>query len=77
MMKSAGEKNSNVKNLQFWQQHNHPIVLYSAHVFDQKLNYIHANPVVSGFVVEPAHWKYSSARNYEQNDQSVLEIDME
>jgi putative transposase len=41
------------------------------------MNYIHANPIVSGFVTEAAHWKYSSARNYENNDNNVLEIDIE
>ncbi len=77
MMKNAGNKNSNVQGLQFWQQNNHPIELYSQNVFDQKMDYIHANPIVFGFVTEAAHWKYSSARNYENNDHSVLEIDFE
>ena len=31
----------------------------------QKLDYIHQNPVVAGFVEEPEHWIYSSARDYE------------
>ena len=30
----------------------------------QKLDYIHLNPVKRGFVDDPAHWRYSSARNY-------------
>jgi putative transposase len=38
--------------------------LWSDEVFYQKLNYIHMNPVVSGFVSEPEHWLYSSARNH-------------
>jgi len=38
------------------------------------LNYIHNNPVVSGFVTAPADWKYSSARNI-AGDNTVLEID--
>jgi hypothetical protein len=33
-------------------------------VFYQKLNYIHMNPVVSGFVNQPEDWLYSSARDY-------------
>jgi REP element-mobilizing transposase RayT len=76
MFKQAGERNSNVKNMQFWQQHNHPIELWSLNVFQQKLNYIHNNPVKAGFVTNPAAWKYSSARNYADNDQTVLEIDL-
>lgn len=64
MMLEAGEKRSNVKNYQFWQQHNQPIELYSNHVIEQKIDYVHNNPVESGFVIEPHEWKYSSARNY-------------
>ncbi|MCF8368503.1 MAG: hypothetical protein K9G76_05625, partial [Bacteroidales bacterium] len=64
MMKDAGLKNSNVKNHQFWQQHNKPVELWSNHVIDQKIDYIHQNPVEAGFVDEPEQWKYSSARDY-------------
>jgi REP element-mobilizing transposase RayT len=64
MMRDAGTKNSNVKHFQFWQQNNQPIELWSNHVIDQKLDYIHNNPVVAGFVLEPHHWKYSSAMDY-------------
>lgn len=76
MFERAGLKNSNVKYRQFWQQHNQPIIIYSLKVFEQKLNYIHQNPVESGFVTDPIDWKYSSARNYGNNDQTVLEIDL-
>ena len=64
MMRHAGSINSNVKQYQFWQQNNQPIELWSNHVINQKLDYIHNNPVVAGFVVEPHHWKYSSAMDY-------------
>jgi putative transposase len=74
MMGRAGSKNSNVKKTQFWQQHNKPIELWSAEVIDQKLNYIHQNPVKAGFVLEPAHWKYSSAMDY-SGGKGLLEID--
>ena len=64
MMKEAGEKNSNVKEYQFWQQHNQPIELWSASVIDEKLNDVHNNPVEAGFVAEAVDWKYSSAIDY-------------
>ena len=75
MFEKAGKKNSNVKNQQFWQQNNKPIELWSLKVFEQKLNYIHNNPVIFGFVTNPIDWKYSSARNYGNNDDTILEID--
>ncbi len=30
----------------------------------QKLDYMHFNPVERGYVDDPIHWRYSSARNY-------------
>lgn len=74
MMERAGFKNSNVKNRQFWQQHNKPIELWSPEVIDQKLDYIHNNPVESGFVQEPHYWKYSSAIDY-SGGKGLLDID--
>jgi REP element-mobilizing transposase RayT len=76
MFERAGKKNSNVQYRQFWQQDNHPIEIWSLKVFEQKLNYIHQNPVESGFVTVPIDWKYSSARNYGNDDQTILEIDL-
>ena len=76
MFKKAGINNSNVKENQFWQQHNQPIQIWSLSVFEQKLRYIHDNPVISGFVTNPVDWKYSSARNYSNNDHTQLEIDI-
>jgi len=74
MFERAGKKQSNVNKYQFWQHHNKPIELWSEKVIKQKIDYIHDNPVKSGFVVDPIDWKYSSARNY-QDDFTVLEID--
>ncbi len=64
MFEQAGKRNGNNKNWQLWQQHNHPIEIYSNKVMEQKINYLHFNPVVAGYVERPEHWLYSSARNY-------------
>lgn len=63
-MREMGLANSNVQNYQFWQQHNQPIELDSNYLIDQKLNYIHNNPVEIGYVDNPKDWRYSSARDY-------------
>ncbi len=63
----AGKKNSNNTHNQFWQQHNKPIELWSNEVIDQKLNYIHNNPVEAGFVENEWEYLYSSARDYAGN----------
>ena len=59
-----GRQNPNNETYQFWQQGNHPIELWSNIVIDQKLDYIHNNPVTAGWVDEPEHYLYSSARDY-------------
>ncbi|MDC0584316.1 hypothetical protein OAO55_01155 [Bacteroidales bacterium] len=74
VFKRAGIKNSNVKKAQFWQQNNKPIEVWSNEVIQQKIDYIHNNPVESGFVTEPCHWKYSSAKNF-AGDIGAIEID--
>ena len=74
MMEKAGKANSNVSKRQFWQQHNKPIELWTPEVINQKVDYIHMNPVVSGFVAEPEHWKFSSALDY-AGGKGGLEID--
>jgi len=48
----AGRKNSNNRKYQFWQQHNKPIELSDNKILDQKLDYLHMNPVEEGFVDE-------------------------
>ena len=64
MMGRAGKNNSNNTTFQFWQQDNHPIELWDNYMMDQKLEYVHQNPVVAGIVDEPEHYLYSSARDY-------------
>ncbi|TLD39873.1 MAG: hypothetical protein JETT_3861 [Candidatus Jettenia ecosi] len=41
----------------------------------QKIEYIHYNPVRRGYVDDPVSWIYSSARNFRNNDASMLELD--
>ena len=65
MMNRAGEKKSNNKDFQFWQQHNHPIELPTKEIMHQRLDYVHNNPVEAGFVDQPSDWVFSSARDYE------------
>ena len=76
MFRHAEKKNCIIQKMQFWQQHNQPIQIWSLKVYEQKLNYVHNNPVQSGFVLNAMDWKFSSARNYANADQTILEIDL-
>ena len=49
---------------QVWQEGSHPQQIQSDEMMWQKIEYIHNNPVLRGFVDDPLHWRWSSARNY-------------
>jgi putative transposase len=49
---------------QVWQEGSMPKEILNDDMMDQKLDYMHLNPVHRGYVDEPVHWRYSSARNY-------------
>jgi REP element-mobilizing transposase RayT len=49
--------------IQLWQHDLHPIWLRRPDIIEQKLRYIHRNPVEEGLVEEPHHYLYSSARD--------------
>jgi putative transposase len=50
----------------FWQRDSLNIELFTTVVFNQKLNYIHYNPVKSGICSLPEAYYYSSALFYEK-----------
>jgi putative transposase len=49
---------------QVWQEGSHPEMIEGELMMLQKLEYIHDTPVQRGYVDDPVHWRYSSARNY-------------
>ncbi len=59
---------------QVWQEGSHPEQIQGEAMMRQKLEYIHNNPVARGYVDDPAHWRYSSARNY-AGQAGLIEID--
>jgi putative transposase len=58
-----------------WQEVFHPIAIETSDFFQQKLDYLHDNPMRKGFVEKPEHWLYSSARNYLLDDHSVVTVE--
>ncbi|OKL39188.1 REP-associated tyrosine transposase [Pontibacter flavimaris] len=53
-----------VRHYKVWQEGNEAKELLSNTFIDQKLDYIHQNPVRAEWVNEPEHYRYSSAANY-------------
>ncbi len=64
------------RRYQFWQEGTHPQRIQGVEMMQQKIGYIHNNPVKRGWVDEPEHWRYSSARNY-AGMRSLLDVEME
>lgn len=60
----AARTHSKTEEFKVWQDGFHPILIETNLFKEQKLNYIHQNPVKAGFVNEPEHYNYSSAINY-------------
>jgi putative transposase len=61
----AGFKvNKHDRKYQIWKRDSLSIELWTAAVFEQKMNYIHYNPVKSGLCGNPEDYYYSSARYY-------------
>lgn len=59
---------------QLWEHDNHFIELSSEAFTQQKVDYIHLNPVRAGIVYKPEDYVYSSASNYAGIDQ-IIEVD--
>jgi REP element-mobilizing transposase RayT len=58
---------------QVWTHENHAELIYSQKFIEQKIEYIHNNPVRAGIVEKPEEYLYSSARNY-GDIEGVIEI---
>ncbi len=74
LFERAGKGNSNNTRYQFWQQHSHPVELATNEMIDQRLDYIHNNPVEAGIVLSPEHYLYSSAINYAGLPEKLIEV---
>jgi len=74
LFERAGTYNPHNTHYQFWLQHSHPIELNTGEKLNQRLDYIHNNPVVAGIVRYPEDYLYSSAGNYARLPENVLEV---
>ncbi len=75
-MAFAARKHKRNSKYQFWTHENHAVELSTNKMIDQRLNYIHQNPVKAGIVESPEDYLYSSARNYCDNMDYLMEIDL-
>jgi REP element-mobilizing transposase RayT len=64
MFLRSGSFNAMNKDFQFWRNGYHPIHCWKDELIQQKIRYIHENPVRAGHVEHAEDWKYSSAKHY-------------
>ena len=50
----------------YWQPKYYSFEIYSRAKIEEKLTYMHQNPVRAGLVERPVDWKWSSARWYDR-----------
>ena len=60
---------------QVWQEGSHPQALLTDEVIQQKIDYLHRNPVARGWVSMPEDWRYSSAHEWREGAMPVLRCD--
>jgi REP element-mobilizing transposase RayT len=71
---NAGRHLKRIKQYKFWKDDNYAIILENHEMMKQKLEYIHANPVVAEIVTEDYEYKYSSAKYY-ANEPTEIECE--
>jgi putative transposase len=69
----AGNYDPKITHYKFWQEGNEAKEVTSNVFLEQKLTYIHQNPVRAEIVAEPEHYLYSSAANY-AGQQDLLDV---
>jgi len=60
----AGKFDHHIKDYKVWQDTSHPISLENNYLIDQKINYIHQNPVRALIVANAEDYMFSSAGDY-------------
>jgi REP element-mobilizing transposase RayT len=69
----SAKKHKRNEHYQIWSHDNHPELIFSNNFLDQKINYIHDNPVRAGIVGRQEDYLYSSARDY-AGEKGLLEV---
>jgi len=60
----------------FWQARFYDFNVYTRGKMKEKLNYMHANPVVRGLVEHPKDWRWSSWGFYWGGEEGLVRIDL-
>ena len=75
LFSQAAKRLERVNHFKVWQDGNHPIELDTNTIMEQKLNYLHNNPVTAGIVFNPEDYVYSSATDY-SGTKGLIDLEM-
>jgi REP element-mobilizing transposase RayT len=70
----AGKFDNRIKNYRFWQDKSHPVLMDDSIKLQQRINYIHNNPVKAGIVANPEDYLFSSASAFAGLD-SIINVE--
>jgi len=65
-----------VSTYQVWQEGSHPEAIFTEKFAQQKLDYIHLNPIRAGLVKTADEWPYSSVRAYLLGEETYPPTDL-
>jgi len=74
LLENSYRKKDDYEN-QIWQRENYPEIMTTEVFYNQKMNYIHNNPIKKGFIGKAEDWMYSSARNRILGDNATIKLD--
>lgn len=60
----AGKYDNRITKYKFWQETNHAVLLDTSEMIDQRVNYIHENPLRALIVAHAHEYLFSSAVDY-------------
>ena len=69
----VGKNNQKIKYYKVWQDGNDAQEIHTTAFLDEKMNYIHNNPIKAELVGRPEDYLYSSARDY-SGEKGLVEI---
>jgi putative transposase len=71
----AGKNNKKIKNYKVWQDGNDAKEIHMTEFLEEKMEYIHNNPVIAEIVFNPEEYLYSSAKDY-AGEKGLVDIEM-
>ena len=74
IFKYHAKHNKRNLRMQFWTHENHAVELTTNKMIEERINYIHKNPVRAGLVLNEEDYLYSSAKNFAEME-NLLQID--